>query len=370
MKQPYIKIITLLMALAVGVTTLTGCSVYDSITNSEETESNLHQNESNSIMYNQLTESQKIAYDSIVNGLYEFKEEINIDSNLSDVKVAYDFVLSDHPELFYTDGYVYNEKSTILGNIASVSVFPNYICTDAEYDVVMEKIDTKINDFLETIDRSGNDYEISEDIYETVVNQVSYNTNTKLSNTMAAAFLNKEATCGGYAAIYSYLMQESNIPCATVKGTLNGQDHVWNVSIIDGDYYLSDLTNADAALLDANGNRTEYINYSYLNMNPEFVSDYRATDIYAFITYDSNEMNYYTQHGTYYDSYVISEVSDAINEAKNNGSSQVTLAFSSEQALQYAENNLFVNKQIQGILGNVNVSYTDDIDMYTLTIIF
>lgn len=356
------------LTITTGATMLAGCSLLPNKKN-VNIEPNQYQTEYNSIMYEQLTDNQKSAYNSLVTGMFNFKKEIETKASLSDIEVAYGAVVADHPELFFTDGYVYNEKKSFLGKSGFVVVFPNYTCTKDEYSALMEQVATKATDVVASIDKNGSQYDISEGLYKAVINSVTYDKNVDANQTIVSSFLKNKAACGGYSQAYSFLMQQFGIPCTTVSGTVDDQNHMWNVSIIDGELFLSDLTNGDSTLFDIKGNEVEYVNYSYLNMNPMFTSNYIQDEKYSKFEFKSLSANYYVNHGAYFESYNKDQLSSAIISAKESGLTRITIAFGSADTLRFAENDLFTNRSIQSILGNVNVNYTENTNMFTLTLL-
>ena len=347
-----------------SVSILTGCSQKN-----KTVEANQYQTDVNSIAYNELTASQQKVYNELTVGIHDFQKEINISGTNKDAEIAYEAMIADHPELFYTDGYVFNEKQTIIGTASNkIIVFPNYTCTESDYTDLIKEIDKRATELTANITNENTSYEKSKSIYEVLINTIEYDTTVDANDTIVAAFIGNKATCGGYAQAYSYLMQKYDIPCTTFTGTLKDTSHMWNVSMIDEKYYLTDTTSGDSVLATANGEERSVINYGYLNMNPIFTSNYVPDEIGVNIIFDSLDANYYVQNGTYFDSYNGDEIAAAILAHKSEP--QVTIAFSTADTLTYAEKILFGNKEIQNILGNVNINYTENVDMYSLTILF
>lgn len=360
------KIVTFGVACLLGASVLTGCG----INSNKKVEPNAYQTESNSVTYNMLNDTQKAAYNDIVNGLIGFQKEITVNGKISDAKNAFDAVLADHPEFFFTDSYVYNEKQTILGTSSAVSLFPNYTMSKSAYNELMKIVTKDATEVISDINKDESKYKVSEEVYKAIIENVSYNKDIENSNTIAAAFVNKKATCEGYAKAYTYLLQQYGIPCTSVSGTIDGKPHVWTVSMIDKKAYVSDPTNGDAALENKDGNRKEFVNYSFFNMDPNRISNYAADEVFKKLELNSMDANYYVNHNTYLENYDNASVSNMIQETKAAGKNQVTIAFGTPEALTYAEGDLFVNKGIQKILGNVNVNYTVNRNMNTITILF
>ena len=50
------------------------------------------------------------------------------------------------------------------------------------------------------------------------------------------------AICGGYAQAFQLLLEQAGIPCVTVTGQLGGENHMWNLAQIDGQWRYFDPT--------------------------------------------------------------------------------------------------------------------------------
>lgn len=62
------------------------------------------------------------------------------------------------------------------------------------------------------------------------------------ARTALGAFEDHLAICGGFAQALQALFERAGIPCYTVSGVANGEDRLWNVAKIDGEWALYDAT--------------------------------------------------------------------------------------------------------------------------------
>lgn len=60
--------------------------------------------------------------------------------------------------------------------------------------------------------------------------------------TAYGALQNNLAICGGYAQAFQLLLEQAGIPCITVTGSLGGENHMWNLARIDGQWLYFDPT--------------------------------------------------------------------------------------------------------------------------------
>ena len=76
---------------------------------------------------------------------------------------------------------------------------------------------------------------------ENLLDNVSYVDDAGLNQSAYSALVGKESVCAGYARAFQYLMLKLGIPCYTCVGEANGEDHAWNIVIIDGIAYNVDV---------------------------------------------------------------------------------------------------------------------------------
>ncbi len=62
------------------------------------------------------------------------------------------------------------------------------------------------------------------------------------STTAYGALHDNLAICGGYAQAFQLLLDQADIPCITVTGKLGGENHMWNLARIDGQWLYFDPT--------------------------------------------------------------------------------------------------------------------------------
>ena len=50
------------------------------------------------------------------------------------------------------------------------------------------------------------------------------------------------AICGGYAQAFQLLLEQADIPCITVSGKMGGENHMWALAYVDGQWSYFDPT--------------------------------------------------------------------------------------------------------------------------------
>jgi len=62
------------------------------------------------------------------------------------------------------------------------------------------------------------------------------------SRTSLGAIKEHMAICGGYANMVKLLFEKAGIPCNTVSGSYFGENHMWNIALINGQWLWCDAT--------------------------------------------------------------------------------------------------------------------------------
>lgn len=62
------------------------------------------------------------------------------------------------------------------------------------------------------------------------------------STTAYGALFDGVAICGGYSYAVQALFEEAGIPCHLVTGSWNGENHMWNVARLNGEWLYFDAT--------------------------------------------------------------------------------------------------------------------------------
>lgn len=91
---------------------------------------------------------------------------------------------------------------------------------------------------------AANQYLIDHVSYAKVVDQ-----NKKSLWTAYGALVKGEAVCQGYAMAFNLIMNKLSIPVINVYGSGNGEDHVWNQVLADGEWLFVDVTFNDPVIV-------------------------------------------------------------------------------------------------------------------------
>ena len=161
----------------------------------------------------------------------------------------------DNPQLFWCDNnrdisysYYLNGEDKI---VVSVEIPCLYNTSTAEGKAALEKakvdFDAAAEEFIVDtgVTKEMSEYEISLRLHDAVVKHVEYKEGSVNDHSAYGALIEGKSVCEGYAELYQYLLYLCGIQSHAVTGTA-GEDHMWNLVRIDGEYYMSDPTWDDA----------------------------------------------------------------------------------------------------------------------------
>lgn len=197
--------------------------------------------------YQFLSKDQQEAYMSIYEGITQFEKNIKIDtSHKDDIGYIFSCIIYDHPELIQVKNhYSYTDYGS------SLVIEPNYLYDEKTTKKHMKKIEDITSPWIKEAKQIEDPYQRMTYLYTTLQEYTSYdesltgkktNFNGESGQTMVSALIDKGTVCTGYAQTYQYLCKQSDIPCTTVTGTLQGGSHAWNMVLFEDNTYYIDST--------------------------------------------------------------------------------------------------------------------------------
>lgn len=195
--------------------------------------------------YNTLTSTQKKIYAAIFKAAKNHEDSADISglgATASDVEKAYWAFDYENPQFFWlANGYGY----TTLGNrIYSVSMAYSRSKSEAErIKPLFEAAAQKITD--EAL-KQDNLFDQVKVIHDAIIDMTTYNaTGPSYKSEADGPLLHGTALCEGYSKAFMYLCQSVGIECICVAGYA-GENHMWNMLKLDGEWYNMDVTWDDA----------------------------------------------------------------------------------------------------------------------------
>lgn len=288
-----------------------------------------------------LSEAEQIWYHDIerILGSFGTEEELSregIGAGLDEAAVdrIFQCVLSDHPELFYVEGYSYT-KYTRGDRLTSIHFSGTYN-TDVDTAVVRsEEIRTAAEQILAGIDRNAGQYEKVKYVYDTIIRNTDYDMNAPDNQNIYSVFIHHASVCQGYAKAAQYLLDRLGVECTLVLGTVEtGEGHAWNLVKVDGEYYYLDATWGDVSyqMEDAQPaegaaqNAMPEINYDYLNVTTrELLRTHSVSDEIPMPLCTATEANYYVREGALFREYDREQMAELFSGAAQEQRQDVTI---------------------------------------------
>lgn len=94
---------------------------------------------------------------------------------------------------------------------------------------------------------------------------------------LEGVFMQGIAVCDGFSKAFSLLSNMEGIDCIRITGYANNGAHAWNKILIDGNYYLVDITWTELKTDPVGKNKgTEYLSHKYFLLSDSFLTTHKA----------------------------------------------------------------------------------------------
>lgn len=327
--------------------------------------------------YDRLSVKEQLAYQNILYGVRENREEIQLDG--IDAKRAnelFQFVLKDSPDIFWCEG---NVTSKSFGKSdPRTTLKPEYDYDPEERSRMQEEIEREAGICLSGIPADASDYEKILYVYEYIVNHVTYDTEAEDNQNIYSALVNKRSVCAGYSRTMQYLLERLGVFCMYVTGDAQGQAHAWNIVACGGDYYHVDVTWGDPVFQTQEEEQDfEYISYDYMCCSDTEIRQTHTPDEDVVLPPCTKmDQNYYVVNGMYYTSYDSAAALETMKQVIRAKSNPVVLKYPDQATYEQAKKDIFENvihdaaQELaqQYHLLKVKYSYIDDEKLHKIVI--
>ena len=312
--------------------------------------------------YEMLTEDEKQIYGEIYESITTRQEKKLSTCDKELVDKLFEFVLWDHPEIFYTNGY--NLLQQLLGEqVISMTLQPVFQMTEAEVANKQAFIASYVETFRTALPQGLDTYGKIKFVYEYLINGTEYQIGCENSQNICSVFILRKSVCAGYAKATQYLLRELGIPATVVHGTANGEGHAWNLVWVDGiPYYLdttwgdasysytppaSDVSDAGDMTGDAAGSRVPPVNYDYFLITEHELLTTHSIDhpeYYPAVT--DTRFNYFRHEGLYFENYDTEKLRGIFDRAYETGQQNVTIRCAGRDLLLAMQSSLLTEQKI------------------------
>ncbi len=258
----------------------------------------------NGYYYMQLPENEKTVYDQVYRSLVE-RNEVSVATLSTEVlDKVFVCVLNDHPEIFYTSGYIYTAHSR-GDETVSLSFLGKYDYDEAECERRVQLIEQAAEAIIGKIPADAADFDKIKYIFDTLVNETEYVAGAEDNQNICSVFIGHESTCQGYAKATQYLLEKAGIRTTFVSGDVAEGSHAWNLVMADGAWYYLDTTWGDVDYQsqregDTVATEVMAINYDYFMINSDrLYTTHSPNKIVPLPDCMANENNYYVHEGLY-----------------------------------------------------------------------
>ncbi len=298
--------------------------------------------------YFRLNETEKKAYDNLIEKIYNMPERVRIPSLRQDeLNNVFEALLYDNPDLFFV-----STKCTQIsvGSLAYMSL--EYRMSQSGYKAAKAKIDAVCDKLVSSLTDPRNEWQTELEIHNALVDMLEY----KFSNepddfsTVYGALVNGEASCEGYSKAVKYIFDRLGIESYVVAGRATDTDgtseaHMWNIVRINGTYCQLDVTWDDPV-------KSSWRTYGYFNLTDEQINydhgswhfDYDCTSV---------SQSYYAVSGLYFNSYSEGDndnLAKAVAKQIEGGADAIELRFASASAYNAGRRTLTEGQNIYDVL--------------------
>ena len=233
--------------------------------------------------YSQLSGDEQQLYREILNSLLSCQEETELSVKDPEmVERVFRYVMADHPEIFYADGYEVTtyRLGTELRRITFTGTWT------LESDEVLSRraqLEAAAALWLEGLPDGTDDFEKAKYIYDALILRTEYEQGSADSQTICSVLLNQRSVCQGYAKTFQYLCQLAGIPAMLVTGDVNGEGHCLEYRFAStGTGITSIRTWGDASYQREEGEETpaltETVNYDYFCVTTQEIERTHSMD--------------------------------------------------------------------------------------------
>lgn len=322
--------------------------------------------------YQSLSDELKQLYCEIYILLSERKEETILCSlDEKDIDTVYQYVMLDHPEIFYICGYEYtkytsSDKTVKIGFCGKEEEF------EESLDYVQSQIDSFAEDFCAGISKDAGDYEKVKYTYEYVIFNTTYNINANHNQSICSVILYGQSVCQGYAKTIQFLLGKLGVSSTIVYGvTKKGEMHSVNlVEMDEGNYYLDATWGDSSHVFDDQGVECIDISYDYLLITTKELAEYfLITHPIKVLDCNETQANYYVKENLLFSEYDIKRLNAAFEPLRNRKTSFVTIKCTNRDLQNEFLDKLIGNQDIFSYLPAEleSINYSMNEELCTLT---
>ena len=315
--------------------------------------------------YSQLSLSEQIAYDAMFDCITTLTSKWNCGSFSQDtLKKAYDSLMLDHPELFWSESFTY-VTSYVNNSIAGRYVEFEYTMTRSQIEKANREIEQALFDIVREIGTVEPSYETARLVYAWMVENCTYDV-SNMDQSLYSVLVNKSGVCASFAKAYEFIMQCLGIPCTCVNGRLRSGSgilgvssnigHEWNLLYLDGSWSHVDVTSALGVSQDG------FVDYGFFCCTTEEILETHIIENVVAVPICNDEtLGVFERYGLVFDSYDMDAVADGFARSASLGMLP-EVRFSSYRTFLEAKEDLIDNAQLIGVVEALTAKSVESVD--------
>ncbi len=317
-----------------------------------------------------LGNDEKRVYIQIFNCFFNMESDVALRTlDLDEVDKCFNYVLLDHPELFFVEGY--KTVVTKRGGVPiRLTISGKYGFSAKERAAAQKKIDAKVSEILAGVPDTGDEYEKVKYIFDYIVDNTDYDADADNNQNIVSVFVNGKSVCQGYSMAVKYLMDRMGIFCTLVYGFAGGENHAWNLVRVNGtDCYL-DATWGDSSYRDyEEQNKSDRTNYNYLGANDEILKrTHKIASPAPTPKCESLEEYYFVRENSYFTNVDLLRLKSLFERSRSEGEDILTIKCANNSVYDVFISELFYQKKISDFYEpGQTASYIRDDMEYTIS---
>ena len=188
------------------------------------------------------------------------------------------------------------------------------------------ELQAKVQEIAALAGKLSTDYEKALFVHDYLVTHTEYDTEKYEASkkddydpeidyifTAYACLIRNKCVCEGYGKAFKLILDTLGIECITVSGTGNDEPHLWNIILLDGDYYWVDVTWDDPGT----ENWPNEAKHTYFCMtDKQSGATHKAeTELFTLPACNAEKYNYYVYNDLMLTSASEAEMAEILNRA-------------------------------------------------------
>lgn len=316
--------------------------------------------------YSKLSLREQLAYEAMFECITTLTSRWNCGSfSQETLKKAYDCLLLDHPELFWSDSFTY-VTSYVNNSISTRYVEFEYTMTLSQIEKTNKEIENALFSLVKEIGTAEQSYETVRKVYAWLVKNCSYD-KTNMDQTLYSVMVQKSGVCASFSKAFEFIMQCLGIPCTCINGKLktgsnllassSNLGHEWNLVFINGSWAHVDITSAISLSEDG-------VDYSFFCCTTdEILKTHIIDNVVEIPVCDDTSLDVFTYYNLYVNEYSKSNVLEAFYNSISLGMAP-QVRFSSYRTFLEAKEDLINNAGLFEVVESLTSTKHESLNYY------